>query len=195
MQQETGIIGNRRHMLSLERYWQNMIDREMVEEENKDEKYGMRIAAVVCMVIMCISLFPQMGQAAKKKESCKTLCGYALKATGGAKKLKYSSAAALDFGALTHSVRSQVKTIQYVCDSKEAYSLCVMEAKNGKGAKKLYNALKKYQKANSKSDYLSDYSKTEQKVFKNAIYGKKGTFVWYIAMSPSKAVNKKDRRH
>ena len=25
-------------MLSLERYWQNMIDREMVEEENKDEK-------------------------------------------------------------------------------------------------------------------------------------------------------------
>ena len=143
MQQETGIIGNRRHMLSLERYWQNMIDREMVEEENKDEK------------------------------------------------IRHSSAAALDFGALTHSVRSQVKTIQYVCDSKEAYSLCVMEAKNGKGAKKLYNALKKYQKANSKSDYLSDYSKTEQKVFKNAIYGKKGTFVWYIAMSPSKAVNKK----
>lgn len=93
------------------------------------KKYGMRIAAVVCMVIMCISLFPQMGQAAKKKESCKTLCGYALKATGGAKKLKYSSAVALDFGALTHSVRSQVKTIQYVCDSKEAYSLCVMEAK------------------------------------------------------------------
>lgn len=104
---------------------------------------------------------------------------------------EHQTAAALDFGALTHSVRSQVKTIQYVCDSKEAYSLCVMEAKNGKGAKKLYNALKKYQKANSKSDYLSDYSKTEQKVFKNAIYGKKGTFVWYIAMSPSKAVNKK----
>ena len=102
------------------------------------------------------------GTGGKKKRSCKTLCGYALKATGGAKKLKYSSAAALDFGALTHSVRSQVKTIQYVCDSKEAYSLCVMEAKNGKGAKKLYNALKKYQKANSKSDYLSDYSKTEQ---------------------------------
>lgn len=140
------------------------------------KKYGMRIAAVVCMVIMCISLFPQMGQAAKKKESCKTLCGYALKTTGGAKKLKYSSAAALDFGALTHSVRSQVKTIQYVCDSKEAYSLCVMEAKNGKGAKKLYNALKKYQKANSKSDYLSDYSKTEQKVFKKCNLWEKRNF-------------------
>jgi len=64
-------------------------------------------------------------------------------------------------------------------------------AENKAMVKKLYNALKKYQKANSKSDYLSDYSKTEQKVFKNAIYGKKGTFVWYIAMSPSKAVNKK----
>ena len=37
MQQETDIIENRRHMLSSERYWQNMIDREMVEEENKDE--------------------------------------------------------------------------------------------------------------------------------------------------------------
>ena len=144
------------------------------------------------LFLLCLTAAICWGrQAAKKKESCKTLCGYALKATGGAKKLKYSSVAALDFGALTHSVRSQVKTIQYVCDSKEAYSLCVMEAKNGKGAKKLYNALKKYQKANSKSDYLSDYSKTEQKVFKNAIYGKKGTFVWYIAMSPSKAVNKK----
>ena len=64
-------------------------------------------------------------------------------------------------------------------------------SKKWKRCEKLYNALKKYQKANSKSDYLSDYSKTEQKVFKNAIYGKKGTFVWYIAMSPSKAVNKK----
>lgn len=75
-------------MLSSERYWQNMIDREMVDEENKDEKYGMRIAAVVCMVIMCISLFPQMGQAAKKKESCKTLCGYALKTTGWCKEIE-----------------------------------------------------------------------------------------------------------
>ena len=168
MQQETDIIGNRRHMLSSERYWQNMIDREMVEEENKDEKIRHENSSG-CM----------HGNYVYQSVSTD--------GTGG----KYSSAAALDFGALTHSVRSQVKTIQYVCDSKEAYSLCVMEAKNGKGAKKLYNALKKYQKANSKSDYLSDYSKTEQKVFKNAIYGKKGTFVWYIAMSPSKAVNKK----
>ena len=158
-----------------------MIDREMVEEENKDEKIRHENSSG-CM---------HGNYVYQSVSTDGTLCGYALKATGGAKKLKYSSAAALDFGALTHSVRSQVKTIQYVCDSKEAYSLCVMEAKNGKGAKKLYNALKKYQKANSKSDYLSDYSKTEQKVFKNAIYGKKGTFVWYIAMSPSKAVNKK----
>ena len=128
------------------------------------KKYGMRIAAVVCMVIMCISLFPQMGQAAKKKESCKTLCGYALKATGGAKKLKYSSAAALDFGALTHSVRSQVKTIQYVCDSKEAYSLCVMEAKNGKGKAKIYvnsdvELLK--EKANTLEGYVKVFGNTE----------------------------------
>ena len=86
------------------------------------KKYGMRIAAVVCMVIMCISLFPQMGQAAKKKESCKTLCGYALKATGGAKKLKYSLAAALDFGALTHSVRK--RGVQPLCDGSKKWKRC-----------------------------------------------------------------------
>ena len=39
--------------------------------------------------------------------------------------------------------------------------------------------------------HLDVYKRQEQKVFKNAIYGKKGTFVWYIAMYPSKAVNKK----
>ena len=52
------------------------------------KKYGMRIAAVVCMVIMCISLFPTDGTGSKEKESCKTLCGYALKATGGAKEIE-----------------------------------------------------------------------------------------------------------
>ena len=138
MQQETDIIGNRRHMLSSERYWQNMIDREMVEEENKDEKIRHENSDG-CMhgnyVYQSVSTDGTGGK--EKGKSRKTLCGYALKATGGAKKLKYSSAVALDFGALTHSVRDRVKTIQYVCDSKEAYSLCVMEAKNGKGAKKI----------------------------------------------------------
>lgn len=168
-----------------------MIDREMVEEENKDEKIRHENSSGCMHGNYVYQSVSTDGTGSKEKGKLQDTLRVCCKSNGGAKKLKYSSAAALDFGALTHSVRSQVKTIQYVCDSKEAYSLCVMEAKNGKGAKKLYNALKKYQKANSKSDYLSDYSKTEQKVFKNAIYGKKGTFVWYIAMSPSKAVNKK----
>lgn len=65
----------------------------------------------------------------------------------------------------------------------------------GKGAKKLYNALKKYQKANSKSDYLSDYSKTEQKVFKNAIMGKKELLSGILQCLRQKLSTKKDRRH
>ena len=34
-------------------------------------------------------------------------------------------------------------------------------------------------------------SSTEQKVFKNALCGKKGRYVWYIALSHQKAVNTK----
>ena len=82
----------------------------------------------------------------KGEADCKTLCGVALKATGGSKKLKYSSASAMDFGALSSSARKKVKSIQYVCDAKEVYSLCVMTTKNTADAKSLLNTLKKYKK-------------------------------------------------
>ena len=66
---------------------------------------------------------------AKPKANCKSLCSAALKATGGSANLKYASKSALDFGALSSAARKKVKTMQYVFDAKEAYSLCVIQAK------------------------------------------------------------------
>lgn len=146
---------------------------------------------VIIAVAMISCVLPQAFADAKSEVTCKSLCVDALKATGGAKKLKYKSSDTMDFGALSFSVRKKVKEMQYVFDAKEAYSLCVMKAKDTASAKSLYNTLKKYKKANCKSDYLSDYSSAEKQVFQNAVYGKKGKYVWYIAMSPSKKVNNK----
>ena len=126
-----------------------------------------------------------------KNMSCKSLCSAALKATGGSANLKYQSDNAIDFGALSASGRKKVKSIQYVCDSKEVYSLCVLQAKNTAGAKALLKQLQKYKKNNCGSNYLQDYSSTEQNVFKNALCGRKGTYVWYIAMSDAKTANTK----
>ena len=100
----------------------------------------------------------------------------------------------MDFGALSSSARNKVKSMQYVFDAKEVYSLCVMEAKNSAAAKSLLQTLQKYKKRNSGSDYLSDYSSEEQKVFQNAVCAKKKNYVWYIAMSPDKKKNSKGQK-
>lgn len=143
---------------------------------------------VFALILGCAAQVPVH---AKKAPSCKSLCSAALKATGGSSKLKYSSTSAMDFGALSASDRKKVKTIQYVCDTKEVYSLCVIKAKTTSQAKSLSKVLKNYKKRNCKSDYLSDYSSVERKVFQNAVYGRKGAYVWYIAMSPNKKTNQK----
>lgn len=155
-----------------------------------------KIKRFFCFVLAVLLLAGtwQGASVAAKSVSCKSLCSAALKATGGAGNLKYQSASTYDFGALPVSAKKKVKSISYVCDAKEVYSLCVMQAKSASGAKSLVKQLKKYKKNNSKSSYLSDYSSTEQEVFKNAIYGRKGSFVWYIAMSPKKAVNTKGQK-
>lgn len=147
------------------------------------------------LVMMFLSgLLLQTSINAKETVSCKSLCSAALKATGGAGHLKYQSTSSYDFGALSVSVKKKVKSISYLCDAKEVYSLCVMQAKNGSGAKSLQKHLKKYIKNNKKSSYLSDYSSDEQKVFKYAICGRKGSYVWYIAMSSKKASNTKGQK-
>lgn len=150
-----------------------------------------RIFCVILAVLLLVGIFSQNPVDAEAAVSCKSLCSAALKATGGAAHLKYKSDNAYDFGALPASAKKKVKSISYICDEKEVYSLCVIQAKNTAGAKSLQKQLNTYKKNNSKSSYLSDYSSDEQKVFKNAICGRQGKYVWYIAMSPDKAVNKK----
>lgn len=155
-------------------------------------KYTRRkIIGIVLTLALCVGLLPRTYAEAKGEVTCKSLCATALKATGGGKKLKYQSTMPIDFGALTYSARKKVKKMQYICDAKEVYSLCVIQAKNTKDAKSLVNTLKKYKKRNCKSNYLSDYSATERKVLKNAVYGRKGNYVWYIAMSSKKKSNNK----
>ncbi len=131
--------------------------------------------------------FPVTAEAA----SCKSLGKAALEATGGSGKLKYQTTKADEFGGFTIAEAEKVSSIVYLCDEKEVYSLCVAKASSKAKADELLKSLKAYKEHNSGSDYLSDYSSDEQKVFKNALCGKKGKYVWYIAMSASKSVNKK----
>lgn len=156
-----------------------------------------KIIAVLLVFIMLGNASSDITAKAKGKNvnwDCKSLCGVALKATGGSEKLKYSSSLAIDFGGLSASARNKVKNISYVCDAKEVYSLCVMETNRSKDAKTVVKALQKYKKNNTYSDYLSDYSSEEKKVFRNAICGKQGRYVWYIAMSPKKSQNTKGQK-
>lgn len=156
---------------------------------------GKKFIGILLTLVIIAGISPQALAEAKSANkgqvTCKTLCGSALKATGNSKKLKYTSTSALDFGALSSSARKKVERIQYICDAKEVYSLCVIETKNTAQAKSLLGTLKNYKKRNCKSDYLSDYSATEKKVFQNAVCGKKGKYVWYIAMAPDKKRNNK----
>lgn len=153
-----------------------------------------KIFILTLAVLLLTGILPQIPVNAKEDVSCKSLCGVALKATGGAGNLKYQSDNAYDFGALSVSAKKKVEKISYVCDAKEVYSLCVMQAKTVSGAKSLQKQLKKYIKNNKKSDYLSDYSSTEREIFKYAICERKGSYVWYIAMSPQKESNTKGQK-
>lgn len=158
-----------------------------MKNTSKSKIAGKIISFIIISFITTGLLFQVPTEA--KNISCKSLCSAAMKATGGSANLKYQSDNAIDFGALSASGRKKVKSIQYVCDSKEVYSLCVLRAKSTAGAKALLKQLQKYKKNNCNSNYLQDYSSTEQNVFKNAVCGKKGTYVWYIAMSNTKTAN------
>lgn len=159
-----------------------------------NKSYPVKIAKhlmilALCMAICFVSQPSYIAHAAGS--DMKSLCSEVLKVTGNKNKLKYKSEKATDFAGFSIADCKKVSSIMYVCDDKEVYSLCVAKAKNAKGASKLLKSLKSYKKANANSDYLSDYSKQEQKVLKNSVCGKKGSYVWYIAMSGSKSVNKK----
>lgn len=153
-----------------------------------------KIKRCLCLLLAVALLSVSFGHTfarADKAVTCKSLCSAVLKATGGSSNLKYASKSALDFGGLSAAARKKVKSIQYVCDEKEVYSICIIMSKNISDAKKVLAALNQYKKSNGKSDYLNDYSATEQKVLKNAVCGMKGKYVWYIAMSKDKSKNNK----
>lgn len=151
-----------------------------------------RAAALVLVAALFAGVLqmPVLTQAASKT-TCKSLAKAALEETGGSSKLKYQTTKKDGFSGFTVSDSKKVSSLVYLCDAKEVYALCVVKATSKSNASKLLNSLKAYKKQNSSSDYLSDYSSTEQKVFKNAVCGKKGKYVWYIAMSTSTSVNRK----
>lgn len=144
--------------------------------------------------IFSLCLVYQADLRAAAKPNCKTACAAALKATGNSAKIKYTSKNAFDFGGFSASARKKVSSIMYLCDAKEVYSICVVKAGSRSDANTLYKTLKSYKTNNCSSGYLSDYSKEEQKVLTNAVCGKKGKYVWYIAMSENKATNTKGQR-
>ena len=155
-------------------------------------RYGLKKGIYLIFTLtLLLGMLSPAAVKAKGGTDCKALCGAALKAAGGSEKLKYQSVDAIDCGALSSPARGKVKKIQYVCDAREVYSLCVIQAKGAAQAKSLLGVFKKYKRGNSNSDYLSDYSATERQVLKNAVCGRKGSYVWYIAMSPRKKDNNK----
>lgn len=149
------------------------------------------LAAGIAVLAAGIMLYAPPSTAQAADVTCKELCQAVLGATGNGDKLEYQSSNAQDFGGFSISDREKVSSIMYVYDAKEIYSICVIKTSKKSESKQLLKSLKAYKANNSGSDYLSDYTPDEQKVFQNAICGKKGKFVWYIAMSPTKSVNKK----
>lgn len=151
-------------------------------------KKRMAIFTAILLFALVLSNFV-MTEAASV--NCKNLCKTALKATGNSDKLKYQSQDEHDFAGFSISQYKKVSSIMYIFDSKEVYSLCVVKAKSTSNAVSLQKSMKSYKSNNCNSDYLGDYSPEEQKVLKNAVYGRKGKYVWYIAMSSAKSVNEK----
>lgn len=144
------------------------------------------------LALFLICLVPPAG--AWAKTGCQPACAAALKATGNISKIKYKSITPMDFGGFSASAQKKAVSFIYICDGKEVYSICVAKAGNTADAKSLLKTLKTYKTNNCSSTYLSDYSATEQKVFRNAVCGRKGNYVWYIAMSPRKSANTKGQK-
>lgn len=151
-----------------------------------------RIMAALLVIVLSVGALqtPFLAEAASKV-TCKKLCKAALNVTGGSSKLQYQTTKALEFPGFSASDAEDVSSIAYLCDEKEVYCICVAKASSKSKAKDLLNSLKAYHDQGVHSDYLDDYSNNEQKVIKNAVYGRKGRYVWYIAMSTKKSVNKK----
>ena len=125
--------------------------------------------------------------------SAKSLCKAALDATGGSKQLTSQTTQAGDCPIFTVAQSKKISSIAYLCDDQEIYSICVAKAAKKSDASDLLKSIKTYKKNNSSSDYMGDYSQTEQKVFKNAVCGKKDSTSGTLLCHPIKTLIKKGR--
>ena len=144
---------------------------------NNHQNSGLgRMKKMVCSLLafVCFALaLVQAPAVAEAKASAKSLCKAALDATGGSSYLTSQTTKAGDCPIFTVAQSKKISSIAYLCDDKEIYSICVVKAAKKSDASGLLKSIKAYQKNNSSSDYLGDYSQTEQNVFKNAVCGKK----------------------
>lgn len=150
-----------------------------------------KMACCLLALVCCVLALGQTPAAAAAKTSAKSLCKAALDATGGSSQLTSQTTKAADCPIFTVAQSEKISSIAYLCDDQEIYSICVAKVSEKSDVSGLLKSIQAYKKNNSSSDYLDDYSQTEQKVFKNAVCGKKGQYIWYIAMSSKKDVNKK----
>ncbi|MDE7313919.1 MAG: hypothetical protein K2N87_20235 [Eubacterium sp.] len=127
-----------------------------------------RIRKIACCLLAfacCVLALAQAPITADAKASAKSLCKAALDATGGSSRLKFQTAKAGDCPIFTIAQSKKISSIAYLCDEKEIYSICVVKAADKSDVSSLLASIKTYKRNNSNSDYLSDYTKTEQKVF------------------------------
>lgn len=124
---------------------------------------------------------------AKASSKLKTACEAAVKKTGNVKKLTFKTSTPSDFDAISFRHDKKIRDMYYVADDKTVYNVCVAEAKTTADAEKVYKAFATYKKSRLSNEYFkTDYSKAEQNIMRNAIYGRQGKYVWYISMSSKK---------
>lgn len=151
---------------------------------------GARIFSVFLVLSLVVAGIGTTGvrkTSAAAKDKLKKACAAAVKATGNAKKLAYKTSTPSDFEAISYQYDKKVKAMYYVTSDNTVYNVCVAQAKTTADAGKLYKAFAAYKKVRLESEYFkTDFTKTEQNVMRNAVYGRQGKYVWYISMSSKK---------
>ncbi len=156
---------------------------------SKKKMGWVRVLGIFLVFALISSVAGMGGKVGEAKNSgrLKSACAAAVKATGNVKKLTFKTSTPSDFDAISFRHDKKVRAIYYVADDKTVYNICAVEAKTVSNAKKIYKAFAEYKESRLHNEYFkTDYSKTEQNVMKNAIYGIKGKYVWYISMSSKK---------